>query len=179
MESSTAMDAVIIQSSVTLLITFLNVVFTYAQRKRDYKTELNNHKLLIQFDKMSELAMETMELLNNARKSNSSHLEKIIIKMRKLIYTYGSLETIRIYSLICEEHFIHLANKDENVKDSILIYLYPLLLSQIKFDATGEYVSPDYWYKMTITDYQEIRDSLKNHNNSLIRRLNLNRKFMM
>ena len=50
-------------------------------------------------------------------------------------------------------------------------------LTQIKFDVTGDAVSPELWYKMKINDYHKNKTKIKIANNEIVSELHLNKNF--
>lgn len=54
---------------------------------------------------------------------------------------------------------------------------YMLLVTQIKFDVTGDAVSPELWYKMKINDHHKNKIKIKIANNEIVSELHLNKNF--
>lgn len=92
----------------------------------------------------------------------------------KKIYAYGSKDAISIISKMQEENYQNLS-QNKNMYRPVCFYI--LLATQIKFDVTGDSVSPELWYKMKITDYGNNKTIIKNENNKIVKQLNLNKKF--
>lgn len=67
----------------------------------------------------------------------------------------------------------------ENADKYRTMAFYVLLTAQIRFDITGEIVSPEAWFKMRITDFQANRGLIKDANNCLDEELNLDRHFLI
>ena len=49
----------------------------------------------------------------------------------------------------------YLRKKNEFANKYRPVCFYILLVTQIKYDVTGNAVSPDYWYRMKTTDYEQ------------------------
>lgn len=92
----------------------------------------------------------------------------------KKIYAYGSKDSICIISKMQEENYQQLYIESNKLRP---MCFYILLVTQIKFDVTGDAVSPELWYKMKITDYGNNKTIIKNENNKIVKQLNLNKKF--
>ena len=58
-----------------------------------------------------------------------------------------------------------------------LITMYILLATQIKYDVTGIFVSPEKWYEMRINDYEINKKKMQLANNNVAKKFGLNKKF--
>lgn len=156
-----------------IVVAVLGVILTLIQIKKNFRDEIKRRKKEIQVDEMSGMAIDIMEFINDARNPeiDKNLLAERVIYIRSAIFAYGSKNAIRIYSEISQEHFKEKTNK------YALCVLYPLLISQIRYDVTGEAISPDYWYKFTITDYVDNKDEFRKVNNEYVQKLKLNKKF--
>lgn len=92
----------------------------------------------------------------------------------KKIYAYGSKDSICIISKMQEENYQQLYIKSNKLRP---MCFYILLVTQIKFDVTGDAVSPELWYKMKINDYHKNKTNIKIANNEIVSELHLNKKF--
>lgn len=52
-----------------------------------------------------------------------------------------------------------------------------LLISQIKFDITGEIMSPESWLIIKITDYSKIQNNIAKTINALVDKNKLDKRF--
>ena len=57
------------------------------------------------------------------------------------------------------------------------VCFYILLVTQLKYDVTGKTVSPYYWYRMKITDYEQNKFNFIDENNNIVKEMNLNPNF--
>lgn len=58
-----------------------------------------------------------------------------------------------------------------------MISEYVLLATQIKYDVTEISVSPELWLQMSLNDYCENKEKIKNANNKLVDELKLRKEF--
>ena len=74
-----------------------------------------------------------------------------------------------------QENYLRKKNEFANKYRPVCFYI--LLVTQIKYDVTGNAVSPDYWYRMKITDYEQNKFNFIDENNKIVKEMNLNPKF--
>lgn len=60
-----------------------------------------------------------------------------------------------------------------------MMAFYVLLTVQIRADITGEVVSPEEWFKLKITDFQNDREKIKAANNIIVEELNLSSHYII
>lgn len=156
-----------------IVVAILGVILTLIQIKKNFRDEIKRRKKEIQVDEMSGMAIDIMGFIDDARNPeiDKNVLAERVSYIRSGIFAYGSKNAIRIYSEICQEHF------KEEINKYVICVLYPLLISQIRYDVTGEAISPDYWYRFTITDYADNKEEFRKVNNEYVQKLKLNKKF--
>ncbi len=177
----------VITALVTGIISIVGFIVTYTSMKRNFKNELKRQRDNIALDKMSTMPYEVLTLLseliktdkikNDARKKsnleqNFDHFNEIM----NTIYSYGSVEAIKIVSLMQKENYAY--NKNNVYMDKYrMLSEYVLLATQIKYDVTEIAVSPELWFQMRLTDYVANRDNFKDAINKLIDELDLRDEF--
>ena len=57
--------------------------------------------------------------------------------------------------------------------------LFALLITQLKYEISDEIISPESWYKLKINDYETERESFVGKLNETIKKLDLNKKFLV
>lgn len=175
----------IVLSIVQVIISVVGVLITIYTLKKEFQNELAKQKANVQLDKMSMIPYEIMELLQNILDSKNNtkpnYQKELIEKMNKVfstIYAYGTSTSINILATMQQENYQNTLNSN-NPKNYRAMAFYVLLTVQIRVDITGEIVSPEEWFKMKITDFQNNRDMIKVANNQIVKELNLNSKFLM
>ena len=162
----------------TIIASILGIILTFIQVKKNFKDEIKAKKQEKQVEKMSEIAIDIMDFINKVNEKNQDIelLRDMIRFIRSEIFAFCTKDAVRLFSIISKEHFNNDMDKENKYRLSVL---YPLLISQIRYDSIGEAVSPDFWYQMYITDYPNHKDEFKEENNRCVKELNLNRKFLI
>lgn len=155
------------------LIGFAVTIYTF---KRSLKNELIKTQNSITLDQVRDLPYEILDnfdKLNDDSYSEAQQLKDFSAVMKK-IYAYGSKDSICIISKMQEENYQQLYIKSNKLRP---MCFYILLVTQIKFDVTGDAVSPELWYKMKINDYHKSKTMIKIANNEIVSELHLNKNF--
>lgn len=169
----------IITALVTGIISIIGFIITNISMRKNFKNELIKQRDSIALEKMSTMPYEVLDLMDRIIKSKQSWNEKAELnnfkKMMNEIYSYGSEKAISLVALMQKENYA--ANGDISKMDKFrAMSLYVLLATQIKFDVTGTYVNPEFWFRMRITDFEKNRDEIKTANNKLVKELDLDKK---
>lgn len=155
------------------LIGFAVTIYTF---KRSLKNELIKTQNSITLDQVRDLPYEILDnfdKLNDDSYNEEQQLKDFSAVMKK-IYAYGSKDSICIISKMQEENYQQLYIESNKLRP---MCFYILLVTQIKFDVTGDAVSPELWYKMKINDYHKNKTKIKIVNNEIVNELHLNKKF--
>lgn len=175
----------LIMSGVEILISIIGVIITIYTLRKDFQNELAKQKANMQLDKMSMMPYEILELLNeiinSENKANLQTKKELLEKMNKIfstIYAYGTSTAIHILADMQRENYQNNSTPDRADKFRMMAF-YVLLTVQIRADITGEIVSPEEWFKLKITDFQNYRDIIKNANNKIVQELKLCPQFII
>lgn len=155
------------------LIGFAVTIYTF---KRSLKNELIKTQNSITLDQVRDLPYEILDnfdKLNDDSYNEEQQLKDFSAVMKK-IYAYGSKDSICIISKMQEENYQQFYIKSNKLRP---MCFYILLVTQIKFDVTGDAVSPELWYKMKINDYHKNKTKIKIANNEIVSELHLNKNF--
>lgn len=77
-------------------------------------------------------------------------------ELTQLVIMYGSDKTVELYSKYMNVVFTgKIKSEMPELEDHIMLYFYATLLSSFKYDFTGFQVSPEYFLKSKINDYDE------------------------
>lgn len=162
---------IIIPASVTII----GFMVTYYLTKRNFKEEISKQKISILLGEMSMVPMEILGLMDKILDKKDS---KIILSdfksLMARIFAYGTKDAIALVSNMQELNY-RIASDPETADKSKIIAYYILLVCQIKYDLTGIKINPEYWYKMRLTDYINMRVNLVNANNEVVKNLKLER----
>lgn len=158
------------------LFTLIGFVVTIYTFKRSLKNELIKTQNSITLDQVRDLPYEILDnfdKLNDNFYNEEQQLKDFSAVMKK-IYAYGSKDSICIISKMQEENYQQLYIESNKLRP---MCFYILLVTQIKFDVTGDAVSPELWYKMKINDYHKNKTNIKVANNEIVNELHLNKNF--
>lgn len=168
----------IITAIVTGIISIIGFIATNYSMKKNFKNELLKEKTSVHIEKMSEMPLHILELMEKMR--NGSLNQDVLKEFNDIlnnVCAYGSVQAIRIVATMQSENYQY-ANTDQ-VNTYRVLSFYALLITQIKYDVTGIINGPDMWYEMKLTDYHKTKEDIKEENNKIVRELNLNKGFLI
>lgn len=171
--------AVILAACIPAVVTIIGFAVTYFLNKRNFKEEVNKTKVNTALDKISELPYKIfvlMELMLQTQKPEN--YEQIRCKMYQEIvnttFSYGSKEAIMIVSSMQETRNLLSSDPGEVEKNKTAnIAYYAILSCQVKYDLTGIKICPEYWYRMRLPNYKEMKSNLDTETNRIVRELQL------
>lgn len=161
------------------IITFVGFFATYFITKYSCKREIEKLRKEKMLEKIEPIPFKLLELMYKIQKNtNNKHiLNTYTDNFAEILHTilaYCSIDAIKIASYIQEMSY------KNSFKNWELLCSYSILVSQLKFDLTGEHVSPEFYFKMKINDYSEkMAAQVKHDNNKIIKQLNLSEKFLI
>lgn len=167
----------IITAVATSIISIIGFVVTNKSMKKNFKNEILKQRNEVALNKMAMMPMKILELLGKTieKHGEDTELSKEFDVIMNEIYAYGSEKAIALISKIQKDNMAF--NNNIADRDSYeLITMYILLATQIKYDVTGIFVSPEKWYEMRINDY-EINKKMQLANNNVAKKFGLNKKF--
>lgn len=171
------MSEQIIITLISSCITILGFFVTIYTLMRSFKNEMQKTKNNIVLEHIRDLPYEILDNFDhlNDKDYNSKILLNEFTIIMKKVYAYGSIDAIGIISKMQQENYLRKKNEFANKYRPVCFYI--LLVTQIKYDVTGNAVSPDYWYRMKITDYEQNKFNFIDENNKIVKEMNLNPKF--
>lgn len=169
----------IITALITGIISIIGFIVTNLSMRKNFKNELIKQRDSIALEKMATMPFEVLDLMDRMIKAKNGWNEKAELdnfkKMMNEIYSYGSEQAISIIALMQKENYA--AKGDISKMDKFRVMSsYVLLATQIKFDVTGKYVNPEFWFRMRITDFEKNRMEIREANNQLVKELSLSDK---
>ena len=162
----------LLAASIPAGVTMIGFVVTYFLNKRNFAEEAKKQKRDVQLEKMSELPYQIQALLDKLCKNpNDKKLSTEYQELLSTIFAYGSQEAIQLATKLQEIHYLSHSGEEQGGPKNIICYV--LLLCQIKYDLTGIGVNPEFWYRMKITDYKNVKINYDKCNNELVKELKL------
>lgn len=176
---SDELKGAIITALVTGIISIIGFIVTNISMRRSFKNELIKQRDSIALEKMATLPFEVLTLMDRMIEAKNSRQQDSELrdfkKIMNEIYSYGSEKAISLVALMQKENYA--ANGDVNKMNKFRVMSsYVLLATQIKYDVTGTYVNPEFWFKMRITDYEKNKQEIRNANNNLVKELDLSKE---
>lgn len=129
------------------------------------KKEYTNNLKVKQNEYSSEKMGDTIELINECvnyiycDNAQSEMLRNKINYIHNKVYLYGSSEAAKIVSKIIYEGYSW--NEKKGSYNIFVIGMFSLLISQLKYDLTGNVLNPVYWLKSRFYDYDKQENVFK------------------
>lgn len=167
--------------AVPTIISIIGFVVTFVSLSKSFKNELNKQRMGVHIDKMSTIPYDILKLLDTMIQTGNQNQEITIQEINNLlnnIYAYGSEKAIQLAALMQKENYRN-AKKPESMNRYKVMSLYILLATQIKYDVTGITISPEFWFQMRITDYENNKEHFKTETNQLIKKLQMRDDFLI
>lgn len=158
------------------LVTIIGFVVNYRITKQNIFNEISKKKASIHLDKLADVPEQIMRLVNNIGNVDIEAFNSLAYK----VFSYGSLDSIKILSSMQQHNYINAGKKVDKHSRFKLMGYFILLACQIKYDITNIKVSPSYWYRLKLTDYEtnlEVKRIIINATNEIIDELDLNESF--
>lgn len=155
------------------IVTIIGFIITYNLNIVNVREEIYKSKNI----KSSEnLEKNFQPLLNIIRFDREKMKEnKTLESLNKIfdeILIYGSSKLIRIATAFKEYIFTHKDSIDVNYTFAYI----GLIISQLKYDISGEYIPADTWYRYTITDYGVLKAQIVGKIEEIIKGLDLDKR---
>lgn len=158
----------IILSSIISLISF---AVSYRSIRYTYKNDIKKLKAEKVYDKIEDLPYEILEIMHNVVKyPNSKATVESLSKFMYKIIAYGSPEAVKIACFAQQTAY----NQEDPYK---LVASYSILVSQLKYDLSGQIIPPDSYFQIKMTDYKSVKIKITKYINSIVKDLNLKKEF--
>lgn len=155
---------------VTSLITIAGFIITYFLNRKNFRDELNKFKSNKAVELMQDIPYDLAKLLDLS-KADSNKAAKIQNDIMLKICAYGSKDAV----MIAEKYMQHSYSSFTKPIDAIAYIA--LLLSQMKFDITGNIILPTSWLKIKITDFPSRAEEITESINRIVDDNELNKNF--
>ena len=164
----------LITVSVPAIITIIGFVITYKATKKNFTEELNNAKKVQNIEKLQDIIYSITDIMNNIDNLNIEHWRKIMSS----IISYGSIDSVKIITYFQTTLYEDIKNPlPKQEKMVFMLTTFSLLITQIKYDLTGEILPPLTYLKIKLTDFKTYENQYYIKNNQLVDELNLNPNF--
>lgn len=130
----------------TIFVTIIGFIVTYIIAKKQIKNEMRKQKLNITLSKLDKVLYDLVTYMHKIKKGNIDVNE--FAEILHTIYAYGSKKIIMLTLEIQKTNY-----NFEKSKVNELLVMYSLLISQIKYELTEEVLSPEAWFILNISDY--------------------------
>lgn len=171
-------SAPVLASLITALVTLIGIIVSYILSKKNLENEVKSIKTQHSVERMQDLPARVAHFMDEAR-SGQIDVEGMS-RLLSDVYAYGSPDAIKILVSFQETNYAISANAAvSNVEQSYRVMGHlSLLISQLKYDLSGQYVNPELYFKLKISDYGKTNLSAKNVLTQLVEELELNEKLI-
>lgn len=172
------MSDVVWGALIAAAVTLVGFVVNYFVTKREIAAAVENMKAGQALDKMADFPGRVMSLIERIRKeADSSDNAVLYAEVFSDIYAYGSCDAVRIIVYLQQKNYA--VGKGEAVADAYweVMACMALLVSQLKFDCTGQVVPAVYWFQLKMTDFDACRKDIADAVGRVVKVLGLNRGF--
>ena len=166
---------IILPSGITAIVTILGFIISYRLNSRRVKEEILKYKASKTLDKLEDMPRRILSLIDSIRRSQNSviALQEEYLDILNQVFCYGSHDAVRIASTM--QQYIYSLHEGKN--NNRVVAYYVLLICQIRYDLSGEIISPNEWYRMRMSEYENDSLRLKEMNNDIVKQLQLNKAF--
>lgn len=168
----------IFTSIATIIVTMLTIYFTNKATRTQIKAEIDNYKQTQLIDSNKEVLGYAAKVIRLNDIKTEEESEELIRNLIITVMAYGSKESIAILADFQQFNYMPKELKEEN--DEYKAIVYPaLLISQIKYETTGEIINPIDILKININDLEKenIKKNVIININDIVDDLNLNDNF--
>ena len=165
-------------NNLDVFVTVLGFFITYKLTTKTFGNEIRKSKIDQNVEAMHSLPLELCNMMSKVQKSSgkknsvsNDEYEKLMTK----IFAYGSKDAVAL-AVEIQQTFYKVGKTNEDYGQYLLV-LFALLITQLKYEISDEIISPESWFKLKINDYDTVRESAVKDINSVIDKLDLNKKF--
>lgn len=167
----------LITSFVQITITVVGFIVTYNFNKKNYIYELRNSKTTLNIEKLQDTILLVSSLMNDSNTLNLETYKQIVSN----VFSFGSVDAIKIltYMQTSTNDYNSSSHTPEVVQHHsvVILTLYSLLVTQIKYDLTGEVIPPLSYMKFKLNDFYNYENEYYVENNKIVDELQLNESF--
>ena len=169
-----------IVENLNVIVTIFGFFITYKLTTKTFSNEIIKSKIDHNVEAIHSLPLELCNMMSKIQQGKGnksavspSEYEKLMTK----IFAYCSKDAVTIAVEI--QQTFYKVNKTGEDYGQYLLVLFALLITQLKYEISDEIISPESWYKLKINDYETERESFVGKLNETIKKLDLNKKFLV
>lgn len=153
------------------LVTASIPFFLWITRKeiKDELKKFQNSRTIEHMDSLYEYVF--LLIVDASKVVAEKNLQESILNFQKEIMKYGSNEALNIFSVYMVKTY------NDEATGKLGIYLFALLASQLRFDATGDWVMPTRFLEIRLSDLD--KNDAKIEINRLILKNKFNKRMMI
>lgn len=183
MESNILLNwlAIIVPATVTII----GLWISFRATKRNFIQEIRKQKTNIYLDKLANAPDKLLQFVDSIKKTvkdgqDASAYSGQYQDILREVFAYGTEDAIKIVTALQRNTYDITKGLDTGDNNRVMPYIV-LLICQLKYDMTDVAISTDYWYKMSLTDYDDVdkKEKYKGLNNQIIAELGLNPAFLI
>ena len=168
----------IIIDNIGYIVTIIGFLITFFLTKYSCKKDIDKIRKEKMMEKIQDVPMKLLDLMysfqKNTGKQNLIKNTDEFAKILHSILSYCGNDAVKIISYIQESLY------NNTFKEYELLSSYSILVSQLKYDLIGEFVSPEFYFKIKIKDYNKnMKNEIKTEINSIIKKLDLSNKLLI
>lgn len=178
MNWDSVLGAPVFASLITALVTLVGIIVSYVLSKKNLENEINSIKTQQSVERMRDLPARVAGFLDEVRSGLID--ETGMSRLLSDIYAYGSPDAIKILVSFQETNYKIGSNRNQSsISESFRVMGYlTLLISQLKYDLSGQYVDPELYFKLKISDYGKNGITARGILADLVKELELDEKFI-
>lgn len=143
--------------------------------QKTFRNEVRKDKIARTMESIQDLPIEICELIDlSLKKTQNENIEEKNKKIMSKILAYGSKDAIKI--VIKMQRYLY-DSQGKSINSSLA--LYGLLIAQLKYDLSSEVISPESYFLLRITDYDKVKEEIRQELNNTVTDLKLNKQFMV
>lgn len=165
-------------SLITPAVTVLGFIVNYMLTKKNFERELNKKQTDMALNKLVDTPKNILDLFDKMVSASITQDQLLdeFSNLMKTLFSYGSKDAIKILSTMQQYNYTN--NKTGKCDPQRLNAYFILLVCQVKYDLTGIKITPDYWYRLKLNDFEtnlEINKKLVSSNNNIVKELDLDK----
>lgn len=159
---------------ITNTVVVIGFIVSAVMTRRNIKAEIEKMKTSVAIEALQDALLKLCTFFQDTKLAKTeAERESATYEMMKAVQkvvAYGSRDAVSIAASFQQNNFTETPDKYKT-----LAY-YALLAAQLKYDITGEVVSPEVFFKVFMKDYGKIENELKKAINGLTEELGLSKR---
>lgn len=165
-------------------ISILGFIITYKLTNKNLKDEIKKFKYTMMIENNKEILEDLVTFIDETQVGKFNNVKNLNAFTNK-VYAFGSTDLIRIYADY-RQMIYRLEKENKNSKNksgmnsTLPLAYFTLMITQTKFDFTGEITPPSEIFRIWLRDYESNENNKKSINNDiniLVDKLKLNENF--